>query len=195
MALVRAARAGHVELHSFETDLDALHLALAHTGRFPHIRHPAPHVLAQHGHYETDQLAWTLHMGDVRDTFRAAPPPDVIFYDAFSVQTELWSLAWFETLFAALTKPCELITYSASTAVRSSLLAAGFAVARGVASGPKPETTIALSQVTPRLARHPLLGRAWLDRRDRSTAPFAADVPAERHRELDLAIRSRAQFA
>ncbi len=198
MALVRALAGDHaqVALESFELDLDALHLALAHTKHFPHVRHPAPHLLAQRGRYARERFTWTLHAGDFLQTFRAAPQPDVIFYDPFSAKTDgpLWSLATFESLFEFLARPVELFTYSASTAVRSSLLAAGFAVARGVASGPKTETTIALTRVTHELARHPLLGRSWLDRRARSTAPFAADIPPERHQELELAIRSRAQF-
>ena len=53
MALIRAldAAPGHapVELVSFEHDLDALRLALAHTKEFAHLRHPAPHLLAAHG--------------------------------------------------------------------------------------------------------------------------------------------------
>ena len=200
MALVRAldAHAGHapVTLVSFEHDLDALQLALAHTKHFPHVRHAAPHVLAHRGAFARDRFRWELHAGDFRTTFRAAAQPDVIFYDPFSAKTDapLWSLAMFEALFAFLAQPVELFTYSASTAVRSSLLAAGFHVARGAATGPKTETTIALSRLVPAFARHALLGHSWLARRARSSAPFAADVPPERHRELDLAIRAHAQF-
>jgi queuine tRNA-ribosyltransferase len=202
MALVRALdRAPHanVELVSFEIDLDALHLALAHTKHFPHIRHAAPHVLAQRGVFTRERFTWTLHTGSFLYTHRAAPQPDVIFYDPFSSKTNapLWSLATFEALFAFLEKPVELFTYSASTAVRTSLLAAGFHVARGAASGPKPETTIALAArpgMPPDFARHPLLGRAWLERRARSTAPFAADIPPDAQPKIDLAIRSHAQF-
>ena len=198
MALVHAlddAEHAHVALHSFEIDLDALHLALAHTKHFVHARHPGPHVLAHRGQFTREQLTWTLHVGDFRDTFAAAPQPDVIFYDPFSTKTDsaLWTLDHFRALFAFLEKPVELFTYSASTAVRSSLLAAGFHVARGTASGPKPETTIALTRPTPAFT-HALLGRAWLERRARSTAPFAADIPAERHRELELAIQGHVQF-
>ena len=99
-------------------------------------------------------------------------------------------------LFAYLDAPVELFTYSASTALRSSLLAAGFHVARGVASGPKTETTIALTRMIPAFTkRHALLGRAWLDRRARSSAPFAPDIAPDRHPELDRAIASHAQFA
>jgi len=200
MALVHAlddAEHANVALHSFEIDLDALHLALAHTKHFAHVRHPGPHLLAQRGQFVREQLTWTLHTGDFLETFAVAPQPDVIFYDPFSSKTDggLWTLEVFRTLFAHLAKPVELFTFTSSTAVRSSLLAAGFDVARGVSTGPKVETTIALANATPALAKHSRLGRAWLDRRARSTASFGADIPPEQHAEVERAIRSHAQFA
>lgn len=201
MAVLRAldAAPAHapVELVSFERDLDALHLALANTGPFAHLRHPAPHTLAYHRVFARDRLRWTLCEGDFLATFAGQPAPDVILFDPFStkVDTPMWSLAALRALFAHLRGPAELFTYSASTAVRSSLLAAGFAVARGVPSGPKEETTIALAGDDPAFARHALLDRAWLARRARSSAPFAADVPAELHAELERVIRDHPQFA
>ena len=195
MALVRALeRAPHagVTLVSFERDLDAFRLALANQKHFAHLRHAAPHVLAHAGAFARDGLTWTLCEGDFLATFTAQPPPDIIFYDPFSskVDTEMWSLATFRALFAHLAT-AELFTYSASTAVRSSLLAAGFHVARGVASGPKAETTIALKGLA---APHVLLDRAWLERRARSTAKFTADVPADQHAVLDRLVHEHAQF-
>jgi queuine tRNA-ribosyltransferase len=202
MALVRAldAHPAHapLELVSFEHDLDAFHLALAHTGPFAHLRHPAPNILAHRGRFERERFTWMLVEGDFLARLAAAPRPDVIFYDPFSskVDTALWSLATFRALRAHLTGPAELFTYTASTAIRSSLLAAGFHVARGVPSGPKEETTIALVPGPGAdLSTHALLGSDWLARRARSTAPFAADVPAELHAELERAIAGHAQFA
>lgn len=69
---------------------------------------------------------------------------------------------------------------------------AGFHVARGVASGPKAETTIALTHP---MSPHVLLGRDWLDKRERSAARFPADVPIEQHPVLDQIILGHAQFA
>jgi queuine tRNA-ribosyltransferase len=148
MALVRALdEADHaaVSLHSFEIDLDALHLALAHTKHFPHVRHAAPHILAHRGHFTRERFTWTLHRGDFVDTFRNTPQPDVIFWDPFSskVDAPLWSEATFRSLASFLARPVELYTYSCSTAVRAAMTAAGFRVAPGVPSGPKRETTIA----------------------------------------------------
>jgi queuine tRNA-ribosyltransferase len=200
MALIRAldGAGAEVQLVSFERDLDPFRLALAHGKQFPHLRHAAPHILAASGAYRRERLAWTLCEGDFLETFPGQPTPDVIFWDPFSskVDASLWSLETFRRLFRAMDRPVELFTYSSSTAVRSSLLAAGFHVARGLASGPKDETTIALKLGTAvDLSIHPLLGRSWLERRERSTARFGADVPPELHAELERAIRDHAQFA
>jgi len=177
-----------VELVSFERDLDAFHLALAHTGPFAHLRHPAPNILAKRGRYEREGFTWSLLEGDFLETMANAPRPDVIFYDPFSAKVDgpLWSLAAFTALRARLVGPTELFTYTASTAIRSTLLAAGFHVAAGVPSGPKEETTIALVLGEgDALAGHALLGAEWLARRGRSTA---------RRPELDDAIAGHAQF-
>ncbi len=192
MALIRAldAAPAHapVELVSFERDLDAFHLALAHTGPFAHLRHPAPNIVAHRGRFERDRLTWSLLDGDFLERMTAATRPDVIFYDPFSAKVDapLWSLAAFTALRAQLAGPAELFTYTASTAIRTTLLAAGFHVAAGVPSGPKEETTIALVLGDDAvLAEHALLGADWLARRARSTA---------RRPELDDAIARHAQF-
>ena len=205
MALVRAldGAPGHgpVELISFERDLDALRLALAHPRRFGHLRHEAPHRLVRDGACRRDRLVWTLSEGDFLDGFAGHRPPDVVFYDPFSAKVDgpMWTLATFRRLFAHLAGPTELFTYSNSTAVRSSLLAAGFHVARGVASGPKEETTIALKLVDGAgrdgLGAHRLLGRDWLERRARSTARFAADIAPEEQGDVEARIRGHAQFS
>jgi queuine tRNA-ribosyltransferase len=205
MALVRAldAAPGHgpVELISFEHDLDALRLAMDNQKLFVHLRHPGPHLLRDFGAFRRDGLTWTLVEGDFVATFASQPRPDVVFYDPFSqkVDTPMWSLAMFRRLFAFLDGPAELFTYTSSTAVRSSMLAAGFHVAGGHGVGPRAESTIALKLVADAdaardFARHRLLGREWLDRRSRSSARFGADVAAELHHELEQVITGHAQF-
>ncbi|MBA3457898.1 MAG: tRNA guanosine(34) transglycosylase Tgt [Deltaproteobacteria bacterium] len=202
LALIRAldAAPNHapIELVSFEYDLDSFRLALANTGPFPHLRHPAPHVLAHHGEFVRDRLRWRLVEGDFLTTFPAEPAPDVILYDPFStkVDTPMWSLATLRALFAHLTRRTELFTYSASTAVRSSLLLAGFHVARGISSGPKDETTIALrfGDDADLMTHHRLLDHTWLSRRARSTAQFAADIPPEQQIELERMLMTHPQF-
>jgi queuine tRNA-ribosyltransferase len=147
-ALDRAPGHGAVELISFERDLDALRLALAHPKRFDHLRHPGPHRLAQRGVFRRANLTWTLCAGDFLATFASQPRPDVIFYDPFSakVDTEMWSEATFRRLYDhvdQVDRPVELFTYTRSAAVRAAMRAAGFHVASGAPSGPKEETTIA----------------------------------------------------
>jgi len=193
MALIRALEAAPahapVELVSFERDLDAFRLALTHTGPFAHLRHPAPNILAKVGRFERERLTWSLVEGDFLERMTTAPRPDVIFYDPFSAKVDapLWSLAAFAALRAHVVGPTELFTYTASTAIRSTLLAAGFHVAAGVPSGPKEETTIALVLGHgAELTGHVLLGADWLARRSRSTARVA---------ELDQAIAAHPQFA
>ncbi len=203
MALIRALDGENAQVHSevelvsFEQDLDAFRLALANTKPFAHLRHPAPHVLEKHGVFTRERLRWQLVEGDFLATFTTQPPPDVIFFDPFSakVDTQMWSLATFRALHSHLARPAELFTYTASTAVRSSLLAAGFRVARGVGTGPKAETTIALRGDHPDFARYTLLDHSWLARRLRSSAPFAPDIPPELHPELEQAICSHPQFS
>jgi queuine tRNA-ribosyltransferase len=202
MALIRHldASPGHAPVHivSFEHDLDAFRLAIGHQKRFAHLRHAGPHLLHKDGVYRRDGLTWTLVEGDFLATFADQPQPDVLFYDPFSakVDTPMWSLATFRRLFAHLERPVELFTYTASTAVRSSMLAAGFHVAAGVGTGPKSETTIALKAGPGDvLTRHARLGRDWLDRRARSSARFGGDVDAAHHAELEALIQGHAQFA
>jgi len=201
MALIRAldAAPAHapVELVSFEIDLDALRLALANTGPFAHLRHPAPNILAHRGRFERERLTWTLIEGDFLARLAEAPRPDVIFYDPFSakVDTPLWSLEAFRAIRDHITGPLELFTYTTSTAIRSSLLLAGFDVARGAPSGAKAETTIALVRGADHpLSSHVRLGRDWLERRARSTARFAADIPIEHHADFEHAITTHPQF-
>jgi queuine tRNA-ribosyltransferase len=65
----------------------------------------------------------------------------------------------------------DLFTYSSSTMVRASLLYAGFFVAKGPGVGPKADTTIALTpSAVGERGDLELLGRAWLDRWEKSDA-------------------------
>ncbi|MGE0399445.1 MAG: tRNA guanosine(34) transglycosylase Tgt [Kofleriaceae bacterium] len=233
-----------IELVSFEHDTDAFRLALAHQKEFPHLRHPAPHILARYGRYDSTSrpgaidtrasspldprasnpldtrasgaldvrptLSWRVVEGDFLSTFPRERAPDIIFFDPFSskVDTRMWTLDAFRALRAHLDRPCELFTYSASTAIRTSLLLAGFYVARGAPSGPKESTTIAFVfgpsvdrdaavsiEASHPFAKHRLLDTAWLERRARSSAKFASDVPVEQHADLERRLLAHPQFA
>ncbi|HPH67083.1 MAG TPA: tRNA guanosine(34) transglycosylase Tgt [Kofleriaceae bacterium] len=219
MALVRALQAapGHppVELVSFEHDLDALKLALDHLKAFPHLRHEAPHRLL-HAHADgqpcelrhgiaadaAPNFTWRLLAADFAATLTTVRPPQVIFYDPFSWKTDapMWTLAAFEQLFAALQGSphrVEIFTYTNSTAVRTALLAAGFFVGKGVATGPKSETTIAWYVPTgaPPPPAAELLGADWLARRARSTAQYGSDLSDAAKAEVDARLLRHPQFA
>lgn len=191
-------REGVLRLTSFENDLTPLRLALAHPELFPHARHEAPHAICSGGTWRSDDgsIIWELLAGDFLDRLEDAPIPRVIWYDPFSykVNTHLWSVAAFRDVLAA-TKGAEsaLFTYSASTAVRASMLCAGWHVGRGRGSGPKAETTIAF---TPQAAlavdaKQSLLGRDWLARWERSDARRPIGDLTE---DFESAIRNHPQF-
>ncbi len=206
MALVHAVEAmpagqrqRRLHLVSFENDLDSLQLALRHTHWFKHLRHAAPNELLAGNQWvsATGSVEWQLLSGDFAQRKFEAPAPDIVFFDPFSFKTDgaLWTLPAFREL-AQLCQgsASELFTYTYSTSVRAALLVAGFYVARGRATGPKQETTIALS---PRAAAgahgHELLGADWLAKWQRSDAkaPFGVADADESWRE---AITGHPQF-
>ena len=185
-------------LVSFENDLDALNLALRHPRWFRHLRHAAPRQLLVQGCWSSRAgIDWLLLHGDFAVCKNDAPPPDIIFFDPFSFRTdrELWTLAMFRALAELCAdKAVELFTYSYSTSVRAAMLAAGFFVAKGVGTGPKTETTIALSPCAAALPhRRELLGREWLGKWGRSDAqtPFGATPGEQRWHDL---VSSHPQF-
>jgi queuine tRNA-ribosyltransferase len=166
-----------VKLISFETDLDPLKLAYQYRNLFPELRHRAPGSILAKGEYlNADRsFEWKLIHGDFMKTFADAPPPDEVFYDMFSFQTE--SRFWLEETFTDLLtffspKQTSLYTYSSSTRIRANLLAAGFFVSSGVAMGPKNSTTVAMN-FHPRDTKYALLDGTWLKRYDVSNVKDA----------------------
>ena len=160
---------------SFENDLDSLRLALRHPLWFKHLRHGAPHELLSRDAWTNaaGTIEWRLLPGDFVVRKHEAPAPDVVFFDPFSFRTDsvLWTLGSFRELAAICsTKATELFTYTYSTQARSAMLAAGFFVAKGRATGPKQETTIGLSPLAAAHTSHELLGAEWLARWERSDA-------------------------
>lgn len=186
-----------VQLVSFENDLDSLRLTLLHPGLFKHIRHAAPHALLESSLWRSPKvpLTWTLKQGDFIDTLNEAPPADIIWFDPFSykVDSELWSVETFRRILACCAeRKTRLFTYTASTAVRAAMLAAGWYVGAGLGSGPKSETTIAYTPAAAQgLSKDSLLGEAWLARWRRSDAkqPFGDESP-----ELMRLIEDHPQF-
>lgn len=187
---------------SFERDLDPLALAARHASHFPHLRHAAPHRLLAQGAWSCDsgRLSWELRKGDFAALIESAPAPDLVYYDPFSPKTD--SPLWTPGIFARLARHCagraaELYTYSNSTAVRATLLDAGFFVAEGAGTGPKATTTIAFTRHDAMRA-HPLapspLGTAWLARWRRSGAPFPATLPEADRPAFASRLEAHPQF-
>jgi queuine tRNA-ribosyltransferase len=163
-------------LVSFENDLDSLKLALRHTQWFKHLRHPGPKALLAKNQWLSPNGAidWLLLPGDFGVRKFDAPAPDIVFFDPFSFKTDsaLWTLASFKDLAdVCAAKATELFTYTYSTRVRAAMLAAGFYVAKGSATGPKAETTIGLTAAAALNAHgRELLNQEWLGKWQRSDA-------------------------
>jgi queuine tRNA-ribosyltransferase len=188
-----------LQLVSFENDLDSLHLALRHTRWFKHLRHAAPNQLLSNNRWQSDSgsIEWLLLSGDFMQRKYGAAAPDIVFFDPFSFKTDsaLWTLQSFRELAQVCQhKATEIFTYTYSTRVRAALLAAGFFVAKGRATGPKLETTIALSPLAMTLPHgRELLGADWLSKwqRSDSQAPMGVDDADEAWRD---AVTSHSQF-
>ncbi len=171
-ALRTFAGGAQIELHSFDETTAPLAYALAHAEALEYL---APHrdaverLLAEN-EASDGVIRWRLHGGDFRSQFDAAPAPHAILYDPYSPKAnpELWTLDHFTRLRARLdpARPCLLSNYTRSTAVRVTLLLAGFFVGHGQATGEKDQTTIAANELE--LIAVPL-DSAWLARVRRST--------------------------
>jgi len=199
-----AAQGGHPEMHivSFENDLDSLRLALRHKKRFRYLRHGGPDAILARGKWHSRQypgLRWTLLSGDFFEQMEHAPAlPDLIYYDMFSTRSEPrnWDLEAFQKLFQHCQhRHVELFTYSMSTAGRVAMLAEGFWVATGCRAGVKSETTIALTPSAAAAGRHPLLGKAWLGRWQRSHAKFPEGLAPSAEEAFAEKILQHPQFS
>jgi hypothetical protein len=93
-------------------------------------------------------------------------------FDPYSpaANPELWNVETFKAIRDRVRndRACTLTSYSRSTAVRTTLLIAGWFVGRGSATGEKDQTTVAASRKE--LLAQPL-ALDWLERVRRSTAP------------------------
>jgi queuine tRNA-ribosyltransferase len=159
-----------LKMYCFENDLNPLNLALCHPAHFTHLRHKAPHSLLEKNSYFNDFLECHLLEGDFLETMNHAPPAQIIFFDPFSSKTNstLWSLKCFQKIYAhCLGQKTELYNYTASTAIRSRMLLAGFFVAKGQATPPKLETTVACNYESINL-HSKWLGIEWLHKLQRS---------------------------
>ena len=172
-----------VRLHSFDVTTAPLAFAVANADALGYL---AAHRAGVAGLLETGRslcgsVDWRLHAGDFRELLDVPPAPHAIIFDPYSPKAnpELWTLDHFTALFAALDpgRGCLWSNYTRSTAVRVTLLLAGFFVGVGAATGEKDQTTLASNTLD--LLTAPL-DRAWLERVRRSTAaaPLRIGEPA-----------------
>lgn len=164
-----------IEIHSFDRTTAPVEFALEHAQE---LVYPAPHRELLHQFLQEKQanipnrIQWQLHLGDFRNQIQELqlPAPHAILYDPYSPVSnpEMWSLEHFQRLRTCLDpqSPCLLTNYTRSTAVRVTLLLAGFYVGVGLEVGQKAETTVASNQLE--LLRRPL-GQDWLKRIRQST--------------------------
>jgi queuine tRNA-ribosyltransferase len=188
-----------LRMESFEIDLDPLRLALRNAPRFPHLHHPAPSAILKEGRWVRSDgaIEWRLFEGDFLVRLEEARKPDLIFYDPFSNKTDagLWSRAAFSRLKSVLgDRPVRIMTYSHSTLVRTLLLDCGFFVGSGPSSGPKASTTVAFNSAEEAFGSGVLLGRDWLERRDRSDARYPSGLDETEKKEMDDRVRNHPQF-
>jgi tRNA U34 5-methylaminomethyl-2-thiouridine-forming methyltransferase MnmC len=171
-----------VELHSFDRTRAPLDFALNHAAELGYFagREKTVAALLRDGIAMAGPVTWRLHEGDFRERMNdpAIPPPHAVMFDPYSpsANPELWQLDTFAALRRRATgdEPCTLTSYSRSTAVRVTLLLAGWFVGHGGATGEKDETTIAATRLD--LLDEPL-GARWLQRVRRSTAPGPLGAP------------------
>lgn len=161
-----------LELVSFDCTTEPLEVALSDPNGFPFLSpwRDAAHALLNEGTWSVARTRWRLLTGDLPQTLSAAPAPaDLVFFDPFSPKTNpaLWTTGALAQLRTGLNPDgALLLTYSASTATRVSLLLAGFYVGAGAAVGSKAETTVAATRLEDLTAP---LGPRWLARWRRST--------------------------
>lgn len=165
----------HCQLISFDYTLAPFHFAYEHAEKLVYplawmdrlselVAHQSTRICFANGGI----LEWQLCLGDFT-TLPDAATPEAVIYDPYSPgkNPAMWSLAHFTALRLRLTKPALLTSYSRSTAVRVTLLLAGFYVGVGAATGEKEQTTVATTD--PSLLQNPL-SHKWLERVRMSTS-------------------------
>ncbi|WP_224360502.1 tRNA (5-methylaminomethyl-2-thiouridine)(34)-methyltransferase MnmD [Hyalangium versicolor] len=181
-----AERRRPLEVVSLEVDLAPLRLALADAAGFPFLQpfRDAAEALMRDGVWEGEGLRWRLLLGNaIGHLEQPLPPADLVYFDPFSPASnpEMWT----EGVLARVRAHCReegegalLMTYSAATPTRVTLLLAGFYVGAGVSTGTKGETTVASTRLESLEAP---LGERWVERwrRSSSRAPHGAELTPE----------------
>ena len=173
-----------LHLISFEKYPEGMVYALSHLEEFPYLQGYEEwvqklldcrqvNVVFENG----GELLWTLDVGDFRDSLSHPPAPELIYFDLYSPKKcpHLWGVETFRCLYEkALPRKNQglstlLITYSASTAVRTALLLSQFCVGYGTATSDKKDTTLA--STLEQDVKQPL-DLSWFEKWKRSGKPY-----------------------
>lgn len=169
-----AGSVAQVELHSFDITRAPLHFALenAEALSYPLLYRDAIEQLLATGIAQpSPNISWFFHEGDFKEKVgEGRPAPAAVIYDPYSPKgnVDMWTLDHFTRLRSRLDSqiPSLLTNYTRSTAVRVTLLLAGFYVGVGCLIGDKAETTVASNTLD--LIERPLdrewLVKAWVSR-------------------------------
>ncbi|NJM09541.1 MAG: methyltransferase [Bdellovibrionaceae bacterium] len=189
-----------LRLVSFERELELLRYTLLHADKFDRFTGFTEVIteLLEKGRWSSGRIAWELRHGDFLDAVKTEVyRPHLIYFDPYSskVNREMWSVSCFKRLRALSRDEAEggtmLYTYSQATPVRVAILAGGFFVGHGLASGPKEETTIASSVLKD--LEHPL-GAAWFARWQRSHVKTPYEAKPEEAAALCAWVVEHPQF-
>ncbi len=188
-----------VRIVSFENDLDSFLLTVKNPSLFHHVRHSAPASILNKGSWRSDKfnIEWNLVEGDFLDHIEKSHQPHCIFFDPFSLNTNgtLWNYSVFKRIYNhCINRPAKLFTYSSSTMVRGSLLAAGFYTGSGKGTGPKNDTTAAFTSLEIKNSDIKLLGTEWLERFKRSSAKFDEYISKDEQDRIEKLILNHPQF-
>lgn len=178
-----------LRLISYEKDLELLEFALKHHEQFSHFQGFQNQIrkLLDLKICKIENITWELRQGDFRELILLEScKPHLIFFDPYSpkVNQEMWTTSCFSELRKKCRNQAEggalLLTYSQATRIRVALLAAGFFVGYGAATGLKEETTQAATIES--LLEKPI-GLRWYQRWQRSHERYPFDC-AEQERSL-----------
>lgn len=213
LAAIRALATGytrteHIWLSSYDQSLAALEFALRYADQ---LEYPQGYEAALRELLARQvtvlsigktQVHWQVILSDFTHLHgkRSSLAPHAIFFDPYSptVNPAMWTLELFTSLRAGLREdtPCLLTNYTRSTAVRVTLLLAGFYVGIGPSTGEKDETTVAAND--PALLERPL-SREWLEKKvyaSTNAAPLRADGTRGPINPEDFArLQAHGQFA
>jgi tRNA U34 5-methylaminomethyl-2-thiouridine-forming methyltransferase MnmC len=182
---------------SFEKDLELLRFAIANATHFHHFAGYETILadLLEKKFWSNGRITWELRHGDFLELIANEPQKaHVIFYDPYSpkMNEDMWTTDCFRLLRAKSRAPAEggtvLYTYSRATRIRVSMIAAGFYVGFGSATGLKNETTEASTDY--RQLKNPA-SEIWFDRWKRSHMrhPFDCKTP-EQMSQIDQVVET-----